>query len=299
MRHLITLTLVCWGVACATRVAEAQGVPSAAELKEDAPAFLAEFRKLKTAMDKLTQQTNKGFASVKTEAEKEALMVSALEVYRREGAPMAEKALALVKSHAKDPDAVVVLTWILSYHPGSEAAAKAAELLADHHLQNPKVQQTASRFVYAPMPWTEKMLRALVAADLPAQKKAQAHFQLAQCLKSKAIMPAMFENLDGKMAKIVELRYGKEYLAELRASDSAKVEAEAIRTFEEVAKKYGTEKYGRKTLGDSAKSAIYEIRHLGIGKTAPEISGDDIDGRPMKLSDYRGKVVMLDFWGHW
>jgi hypothetical protein len=36
-----------------------------------------------------------------------------------------------------------------------------------------------------------------------------------------------------------------------------------------------------------------------IGQPAPEIEGEDIDGRPMKLSDFRGKVVMLDFWGDW
>jgi hypothetical protein len=36
-----------------------------------------------------------------------------------------------------------------------------------------------------------------------------------------------------------------------------------------------------------------------VGEPAPEIEGEDIDGKPMKLSDYRGKVVVLDFWGHW
>ena len=36
-----------------------------------------------------------------------------------------------------------------------------------------------------------------------------------------------------------------------------------------------------------------------IGRPAPEIVGEDIDGVPMRLSDYRGKVVVLDFWGHW
>ena len=29
---------------------------------------------------------------------------------------------------------------------------------------------------------------------------------------------------------------------------------------------------------------------------APEIVGTDQDGKQLKLSDYRGKVVMLDFW---
>jgi hypothetical protein len=36
-----------------------------------------------------------------------------------------------------------------------------------------------------------------------------------------------------------------------------------------------------------------------LGKLAPEIMGEDLDGKPIRLSDYRGKVVMLDFWGNW
>jgi thiol-disulfide isomerase/thioredoxin len=35
------------------------------------------------------------------------------------------------------------------------------------------------------------------------------------------------------------------------------------------------------------------------GKPAPEISGEDQDGQPMSLSEFRGKVVLLDFWGNW
>jgi len=38
---------------------------------------------------------------------------------------------------------------------------------------------------------------------------------------------------------------------------------------------------------------------LAVGTEAPDIVGEDTDGKPMKLSDYRGKVVVLDFWGHW
>jgi cytochrome oxidase Cu insertion factor (SCO1/SenC/PrrC family) len=36
-----------------------------------------------------------------------------------------------------------------------------------------------------------------------------------------------------------------------------------------------------------------------LDRAAPEIQGDDVDGQPMKLSDFRGKVVLLDFWGNW
>jgi hypothetical protein len=38
---------------------------------------------------------------------------------------------------------------------------------------------------------------------------------------------------------------------------------------------------------------------VSAGKPAPEIDAADLDGKPMKLSDFRGKVVMLDFWGDW
>jgi predicted Zn finger-like uncharacterized protein len=38
---------------------------------------------------------------------------------------------------------------------------------------------------------------------------------------------------------------------------------------------------------------------LNVGDAAMEIDGEDIDGKPFKLSDYRGKVVVLDFWGNW
>jgi peroxiredoxin len=35
------------------------------------------------------------------------------------------------------------------------------------------------------------------------------------------------------------------------------------------------------------------------GKAAPDFTFTDIDGQPHRLSDYRGKVVLLDFWGTW
>ena len=38
---------------------------------------------------------------------------------------------------------------------------------------------------------------------------------------------------------------------------------------------------------------------IRVGSVTLEIEGQDLDGKSFKLSDYRGKVVMLDFWGHW
>jgi hypothetical protein len=41
------------------------------------------------------------------------------------------------------------------------------------------------------------------------------------------------------------------------------------------------------------------VEGLAVGNLAPEIENEDLDGETFKLSDYRGKVVMLDFWGNW
>ena len=50
------------------------------------------------------------------------------------------------------------------------------------------------------------------------------------------------------------------------------------------------------TVGDKAQLELDDLLHLAVGKVAPEIEGQDQDGNKFKLSDYRGKVVLLDFW---
>ena len=36
-----------------------------------------------------------------------------------------------------------------------------------------------------------------------------------------------------------------------------------------------------------------------IGSPAPDIAEDDLQGKPLKLSDYRGQVVVLSFWAEY
>jgi thiol-disulfide isomerase/thioredoxin len=55
----------------------------------------------------------------------------------------------------------------------------------------------------------------------------------------------------------------------------------------------------RSTLGQIAEARLDDWHNLAVDKQAPEIKGTDIHGKPMTLSQYRGKVVALVFWGSW
>jgi len=54
-----------------------------------------------------------------------------------------------------------------------------------------------------------------------------------------------------------------------------------------------------KLLADRTAAPTFEKENLQLGMTAPDIVGEDVDGVAFKLSDYRGKVVVLDYWGFW
>jgi hypothetical protein len=76
-----------------------------------------------------------------------------------------------------------------------------------------------------------------------------------------------------------------------------KLRKESENLFERAADKYADVKlsfYG--TVGAKAKSELFDLRHLSVGKQAPAVEGVDQDGKKFKLSDYKGKVVLLDFW---
>ena len=102
--------------------------------------------------------------------------------------------------------------------------------------------------------------------------------------------------------------WGKALYSEFRkTADPAPLLAEADRLFRTVVEKYSDcpdlrpvgARRASATLGEAATHELYELLELAVGKTAPEIAGEDIDGQPLKLSTFRGKVVVLNFWASW
>ena len=51
-----------------------------------------------------------------------------------------------------------------------------------------------------------------------------------------------------------------------------------------------------KLLREKAEKSLHALQHLSIGAEAPPIIGRDLNDRPLQLSDYRGRVVLLSFW---
>ena len=88
----------------------------------------------------------------------------------------------------------------------------------------------------------------------------------------------------------LQRRYEKAY--QNKKKNAKKLYEEAVGTLEKIQTEFP--KY-ESEMAD----ALFLLKNLSVGKKAPEIDAEDIDGERFKLSEYRGKVVVLDFWGHW
>jgi peroxiredoxin len=93
-------------------------------------------------------------------------------------------------------------------------------------------------------------------------------------------------------AGVLEQRYQDPY----RGRQDA-LRQRAIELYEQVIAEFADIPYrSDRTLADAAGDHLFALRHLQIGAPAPEIEGADLEGRPMKLSDFRGQVVVIRYW---
>lgn len=85
----------------------------------------------------------------------------------------------------------------------------------------------------------------------------------------------------------------------LIATDKPGPKKEGIRLLERVVNEFSDVVIRSTPIVEEAQRMLFAAQHLSIGSEAPEIIGRDADGNEFKLSDYRGKVVMLDFFANW
>jgi AhpC/TSA family len=183
------------------------------------------------------------------------------------------RALNAAQKAPKEPFAVDALLWVAQLGQGSPAGNKALDMLVKDHIQSERLVEVCDVLSYSREVAAGKYLETIMEKTPHREAKGRACYALAHHLNGMA---------DGRQGK---------------KADEERKKAEQL--LEEVVEKYGKLKYYSMTLAEAAKGDLFELRNLTIGKVAPEIEGEDIDGAKFKLSDYRGKVVVLDFWGNW
>ena len=150
-----------------------------------------------------------------------------------------------------------------------------AKQFAENYLGRMKperIAQLCQALSYSTDEVSETLMRTLLEKDSRREVQGLASLALAQELKRRLEMsPA------GGEATAAQVRTESEKLLR-RASDQ-----------------FGDVKLaGGGTVGDKARLELDD--NLVVGKVPPEIEGQDQDGKTFKLSDYKGKVVLLDFW---
>ncbi len=145
----------------------------------------------------------------------------------------------------------------------NEAAVQALEALMDGYLESPLLE---------PLPGELRF-----AARTIGQKACAAALR-------KILDKSPHKNVQAAAAFALALS-----ILESRPSDKAKID-EAKTLLKGLAET---------SYAKEADAYLFELENLQVGMTAPDFETTDQDGKSFKLSDYRGKVVIVDFWGFW
>lgn len=176
-------------------------------------------------------------------------------------------ALAAGKSDPKSKDGADALFFAAQGLMGTPDAAAVMDLLLEHHMDDVRVGQQIANLMY----------------DRPSPANMALLTKIESSTKNKDTVG---------IAKLVR------GILMLREKDDA-AKARGVAMLESVVADYKDVKLYNRPIGAMAEGNIFEYKFLSEGKVVPEVEGEDMDEAKFKLSDYRGKVVMLDFWGHW
>lgn len=175
----------------------------------------------------------------------------------------ADRFIAIADKAPKSDIEREAMIWIVQKTYYSPKAEKAIERLQANHVKSADLGPALQMLGYSQAKNATDFLKAIIRDNPHKSLQAQATYTLGYLLNSR----------DGE-----KNRAEVEKLFETVRSDFKDVEPELVKR---------------------AESELYEIRNLAIGQVAPEIKGADVDGKQFALSEYRGRVVVLDFWGDW
>jgi hypothetical protein len=255
--------------------------------------------------------------------------------YQELGGEFADKFLKLADENPKDPVATDAVFWVVDNAAGSQAhaaaAAKVTIVIADMPLKDLSARLKRMRATPAVMDAVMKRAEADEKDPAAADLVAWAATRGAYLPAGKKAVERMIDkypdhpDIERVCAMAGNMEGGDELLKKILAKDpKPKIKAAAtLGLGKALAEK--TDELGEKPAeadkaaaeaekyllaaadlykGDEARTKEIDgelrvIRTMRVGKEAPDIKGPDLDGKEFKLSDYRGKVVMIDFWGNW
>jgi len=221
----------------------------------------------------------------------------------------APKLVALAEKYPNDPIALDALTqavWQVNTVPypvemvgRDEARPRAFAILRRDHIRSERIGPLCERISGGLCAEYEPFLREVLEQNPRKEVRAQACLALAHFLSNRSLKLDLVLG-DPKLAREFADLYGQDYLEGLRRQDRARATAEAEALLERAARDYGDVKLpDGETVAEKAEPELFGLRHLSVGKVAPDIEGLDQNGVRFKLSDYRGKVVLLDFWSEY
>src|SRR4030095_9964418 len=233
----------------------------------------------------------KEYQKAKTDAEREKLSYPQPENY-------AKRFLDLAKANPKDDAAIDALVWIgQNYRNSGNEIDEALDLLLKNEVTSSRLTDVAQALVYAQTDHAQEWLSAIIEKSPHADVRGNATFALGKLCYRNSESAADLK--DANRAKMLKQWLGEKAFEQLKSNPSDGWQKKAERLLQPVIAQCPEVKHYRGTLADAAKGELFEIRNLAIGKVAPEIEGEDVEGKRFKLSDYRGKVVVIDFWGDW
>lgn len=253
---------------------------------------------VKTEFEQAMDAYYEPFRQAKTDEERQKIAETTTEP---DAAPYSARARALVTEDATDTTAFDALSFLISHSADKEVLARDIALLERHHFGSERVLDALSMLQYSRSPAGVALLDRLAQESPHRNVRGSALMAQAEAQKNDLSMSAEIAEMQNGEERERYIAYaGQAEFDRLLALDRAQVETSILQLLETVARDYADVPASRKgVIGDAAKSAMHEMKNLVVGKVAPDIAGEDIAGVAFKLSDYRGKVVLLDFWGHW